>query len=72
MLANDYSIKVRPITSWNPQAKAIFEKALQPIGNIQRTFKTQNMLLDDKSQIDRLLASTMFALTASTVHTTTQ
>ena len=42
----------------------------QTIGNILRTFKVQNMVLDDKNLWDGILASTMVALRA-TVHTTT-
>ena len=71
MIINYYSITVKPITSRNPQANAILEQVHQTIGNILRTFKVQNMVLDDKNSWDRILASTMFALRA-TVHTTTQ
>ena len=71
MITNDYGITVKPITSRNPQANAILERVHQTIGNILRTFKVQNMVLDDKNPWDGILASTMFALRA-TVHTTTQ
>ena len=65
MIINDYGITVKPITSRNPQANAILERVQQTIGNILRTFKVQNMVMDG------ILASTMFNLRA-TVHTTTQ
>ena len=71
MITNDYGITVKPITSRNPQANAILERVHQTIGNILRTFKVQNMVLDDENPWDGILASTMFALRA-TVHTTTQ
>ena len=71
MIINNYSIMVKPITSRNPQANAILERVHQTIGNILRTFKVQNMILDDENPWDGILASTMFALRA-TVHTTTQ
>ena len=71
MIINDYSITVKPITSRNPQANAILERVHQTIGNIIRTFKVQNMVLDDENPWDGILASTMFALRA-TVHTTAQ
>ena len=71
MIEHDYGIKVRPITTRNPQANAILERVHQTIGNIIRTFKIQNMVLDDDNPWDGILASTMFALRA-TVHTTTQ
>ena len=67
----DYSITVKPITSRNPQANSILERGHQTIGNIIRTFKVQDMVLDDENPWDGILASTMFALHA-TVHTTTQ
>ena len=66
-----YGIKVRPITTRNPQANAILERVHQTIGNIIRTFKVQDMVLDDDNPWDGILAATMFAL-RSTVHTTTQ
>ena len=47
------------------------EKVHHTIGNILRTFKVQNMVLDDKNPWDSILASTMFVLRA-TLHTTTQ
>ena len=71
MMRNDYDIKVRPITTRNPQANAILERVHQTIGNIIRTFKIQGMVLDDVNPWDGILAATMFALRA-TVHTTTQ
>ena len=71
MMSNDYSIKVRPITTHNPQANAILERVHQTIGNIIHTFEIQGMVLDDNNPWDGVLAATMFALRA-TVHTTTQ
>ena len=71
MIINDYGIKVKRITTKNPQANAIIERVHQTIGNILRTFKVQNMILDDKNPWDGILVSTMFAPRA-TVHTTTQ
>ena len=68
MIINYYSIiKVRPITSRNPQANAILERVHQTIGNILRTSKVQNMVLDDENS---WVGITMIALTA-TVHTIT-
>ena len=39
MIVNDYGIKIIPISSWNPQAKAILGRVHQTIGNVLRTFK---------------------------------
>ena len=69
MIINDYGITV--ITSRNPQANVILERAHQIIGNILRTFKVQNVVLDDQDPWEGLLASTIFALRA-TIDTTTQ
>ena len=70
MLINYYGITVKPITSSNPQANAMLERVHQTIGIILRTFKVQNMVLDDENPWDGVLASTIFALRA-TVHTST-
>ena len=71
MITDDYGIRVKSITSRNPQANSILERVHQTIGNILHTFKIQDMVLDDDNPWDGILASTMFALRA-TVHTTTQ
>ena len=52
MIINDYGRTVKPITSRNPQANAILEQVHQNIGNILRTFKVQNMVLDDENTWD--------------------
>ena len=70
MIQANYGITVKPITSRNPQANSILERVHQTIGNIIRTFKVQDMVLDDDNPWDGILASTMFALRA-TVHITT-
>ena len=71
MIINDYGIRVKSITSRNPQANVILERVYQTIGNILHTFKVQNMVLDDKNPWDGTLASTMFAARAM-VHTNIQ
>ena len=45
----NYDIIVKPITSRNPQASSILEWVHQTIDNIIRTFKVQNMILDDEN-----------------------
>ena len=71
MIQANYGITVKLITSRNPQANSILERVHQTIGNIIRTFKVQDMVLDDENPWDGILASTMFAL-REMVHTTTQ
>ena len=49
-----------------------FKKPIhQAIGNIMRTFKVQDMVLDDENPWNGILASTMFALRTK-IYTTTQ
>lgn len=67
LVCNDYGLKIKPITTRNPQANAIIERAHQTIGNIIRTFNIQTMDKKDPwSGI--LLVATMFAVRA-TFHT---
>ena len=49
MIQADYGITVKPITSSNPQANSILERVHQTIGNIIRTFKVQDIVLDDEN-----------------------
>jgi transposase InsO family protein len=69
MVRNDYGLKIKPITTRNPQANAIIERVHQTIGNIIRTFNVQAM--DTKDPWSGILAATMFAVRA-TFHTTLQ
>ena len=71
LITNDYGTTIKPITPKNSQTYAISERVHQTIGNILRTFKVQNMVLDDENPWDGILASTMFALRAM-IHTITQ
>jgi transposase InsO family protein len=69
MAKEDYGLKLKPITTRNPQANAIIERVHQTIGNIIRTFNVQAMDQDDPWT--GILAATMFAVRA-TCHTTLQ
>ena len=69
MVRNDYGLKIKPITTRNPQANAIIERVHQTIGNIIRTFNVQAM--DSNDPWSGILAATMFAVRA-TFHTTLQ
>ena len=71
LIEKDYGIPIKPITTRNPQVNAILERVHQTIGNIIRTFKVNEMVLDDDNPWDGILAATMFTLRA-TVHTTSQ
>ena len=52
LIQADYGITVKHITSGNPQANSILERVHQTISNIIRTFKVQDMLLDDENPWD--------------------
>ena len=71
MVEQDYGIKINRIATRNPQANAILERVHQTIGNIKRTMKVQDIVLDDEGPWDGVLSAAMFALRA-TVHTTTR
>ena len=68
MIINDYDITVKPIISMNPQTSIMLERAHQMIGKSLRTFKVQNMALDDENLWSGILAFAIVALIA--VHTT--
>jgi hypothetical protein len=69
MVREDYGVKIKPITTRNPQANAIIERVHQTIGNIIRTFDVQ--LIDEEDPWNGILSATMFAVRA-TYHTTLQ
>ena len=71
MMANNYRIPCSPIGLRNSQAYAIVERVHQTFGNIIRTFKIQQMDVDNDRPWEGILISTIFAI-RSTVHTTTQ
>ena len=64
-----YGLKIKAITTRNPQANAIIELVHQTIGNIIRTFDVQTM--DTNNPWAGILAATMFSVCA-TYHTTLQ
>jgi hypothetical protein len=69
MVKNDCGMKLKPVTTRNPQANAITERVHQTIGNIIRTFNVQSMDSDDPWT--GTLAATMLAVRA-TCHATLQ
>ena len=70
MARDDYGLKTKPITTRNPQANAIIERAHQTIGNMIKTITTDpNLELDEEDPWSGILASVQFAMRA-TVHTT--
>jgi hypothetical protein len=68
MVKNDYGLKLKLITTRNPQANTIIKRVHQTIGNIIQTCNVQAMDTDDSWT--GILAATMFAVRA-TYHSTT-
>jgi len=72
MCVNDYGIKRKVITTRNPQANAIVERAHQTLGNLIRSFELQDKpYYDQDDPWGGILAAVAFAL-RSTYHTTLQ
>ena len=71
MMEHDYGIKVRPITTRNPQANAILERLHQVLGEMLHTKNLQEHDFDDVGPWGELLASVAWAI-RSTHHTTLQ
>jgi hypothetical protein len=69
MVKNDYGIRVKAITTRNPQANAILERIHATIGNIIRTHQVLNLELDEEDPWSGILAAAMYA-TRATIHTT--
>eukprot|EP00957_Ditylum_brightwellii_P209769 15363179-Ditylum_brightwellii.AAC.1 len=69
LLQDKYGIKHKSITTRNPQANSIVERAHQTICNLLRTFEPGSAKLDPKDPWSRILSTIMFALW-STIHTT--
>jgi transposase InsO family protein len=72
MVVNDYGIKRKVISTRNPQANAVVERAHQTLANIIRTLEVQdNPYLDENDPWSGILTAAAFAL-RSTYHTTLQ
>ena len=69
MLQINYGVKRRPITTRNPQANSMVERAHQTLGNIIYMFPLQDMEVDEDDPWKENLSAVMFAM-CSTVHTT--
>jgi hypothetical protein len=70
-LRDDYGIIRKPITTRNPQANNMVERAHQTLGNMLRTQNFQRMAdIDLQDPFSGVLSAVGFAMRA-TVHTTT-
>ena len=59
------------IISRNPQTNSVLERVHPIVGNIMRTFKVQDMVLDGNHPWNIILAINIFAL-CGIIYTTTQ
>ena len=64
MIQVNCSIQIKPITARDPRANSILERVHQTKGNIIRTFKVQDIILNNENTWDRILAFTIFLLCA--------
>eukprot|EP00957_Ditylum_brightwellii_P043765 3319100-Ditylum_brightwellii.AAC.1 len=71
MLASDYRVKKKPITSRNPQSNSIIESIHQTIGDMIRSFEVYETSINGKDPWTGILSAVIFA-TRATVHTTMQ
>jgi hypothetical protein len=68
-LIENYGLKKKPSTEYNPQSNGIIERVHQVLGNVIRTFELENRELDDSNPWDEFLSAAAFAI-RSTHHTT--
>jgi transposase InsO family protein len=66
---DNYGIKAKTTTSYNPQSNGIIERVHQVLGNALRTFKLENKNLDDHDPWRPFLSAVAWAI-RSTYHTT--
>jgi hypothetical protein len=71
LLKNEYGISRKPITTRNPQANAMVERAHQTLHNMIRTKQIKSVDDLPEEGWEGILAAVGFAM-RSTVHTTTQ
>ena len=70
MLKEDYGIKLKHITTRNPQANSIVERVHQVISNMVRTFDLQERQLVKEKDLWKGIFSALSFSIRSTVHTT--
>ena len=68
-MCDNYRIKEKPSTSYNPQSNGIIEHVNQVLGNALRTFELEEKELDTNDPWGHFLSAAAWAI-RSTVHTT--
>ena len=69
MMANDYGILCNSICVRNLKTNAIMERVHQTIGNIIRTFKVQQMDLDNENSLIYYICSKVYGAHCYAAHT---
>eukprot|EP00957_Ditylum_brightwellii_P026509 2005581-Ditylum_brightwellii.AAC.1 len=64
MIASDYGVKKKPITTRNSQANSIIERIHQTIGNMIRSFEVHDTSIDEKNYWVGILSAVRFATRA--------
>ena len=70
-LCENFGIRQKPTTDYNPQANAILERVHQVLGNQLRTFELGKEELPEENPFEPFLTATAYAI-RSTYHTTLQ
>ena len=68
-MCDNYGIKDKPSTTYNPQSNGIIERVHQVLGNALRTFELEDKELDTNDPWGPFLSAAAWAI-RSTVHTT--
>ena len=68
-MIENYGLKAKPTTAWNPQSNGIVERIHQVLNNGLRTFELEQRELDDNDPWSPFLSAVAFAI-RSTHHTT--
>ena len=68
-MCDNYGMKEKPSSSYNPQSNGIVERVHQVLGNALRTFELENKELDTNDPWGPFLSAAAWAI-RSTVHTT--
>jgi transposase InsO family protein len=68
-MIQNYGLKAKPTTAWNPQSNGIVERVHQVLNDGLRTFELENRELDENDPWTPFLSSVAYAI-RSTYHTT--
>jgi hypothetical protein len=68
-MCDNYGMKEKPSSSYNPQSNGIVERVHQVLGNALRTFELEHKELDTNDPWGPFLSAAAWAI-RSTVHTT--